>query len=55
MKKNETAYCSIHGSFYSGFPKCPFCKELKDALKDDCSWCSYRIIEKECPNCGRKP
>lgn len=56
MKKNETAICAIHGIFYSGWCECPFCKEIKDDLKESgCSWCSYRIIEKECPNCGKKP
>jgi len=52
MKKNKKIYCNIHGTHSK---ECPFCKELKEKIKNECSWCSYRIIEKECTNCGRKP
>jgi len=49
--KKKCKNCGIHGVN----KECIFCKELKEETKNKCSWCSYRIIEKECPNCGRKP
>lgn len=31
LSREETAICRIHGSFYSGFPKCPTCEAMEKA------------------------
>jgi hypothetical protein len=50
---HETADCSIHGPFYSGFAHCPTCEAMSESTAEEnvCQRCGYRGPCKTCPRC----
>ncbi len=49
----ETATCSIHGSFYSGHAECPTCKVMTD-LCEDCPPRGYPTDDTRCRQCPNR-